>query len=390
MEKRIAEQVLALATSAGADAAEIYLRSATSTTVEVKEQKVEAFESSKDGGAGLRVQIGERMGFAFTTSFADNDLRSLARAAAANARNTEPDRFNGIATEPAGVLAQPVIFDPEVATLSEEEKIRQVMALEREAFAVDQRVKRIRKASGSFSLAETLIMNSKGAEASYRGTACSASIEVVAEEHNEAQAGWEHDVRRFYRKLDFGLVGRRAAKKALDLLGARHIESVKAPVILDAGVAEEFLSIMAGGFSAENVQKRKSLFIGKMGQMVASPLITIVDNGLLDEGLGTAPVDDELTPMRKKTVIDQGRLALFLYNTYAARKDGVESTGNGMRGGFKGVPGVGVTNLSIQPGTLSPEDLISQTSRGLFVNEIMGAHTANPVSGDFSVGATGF
>ena len=127
-----------------------------------------------------------------------------------------------------------------------------------------------------------------------------------------------------------------------------------------------------------------------MGQMVASPLITIVDNGLLDEGLGTAPVDDELTPMRKKTVIDQGRLALFLYNTYAARKDGVESTGNGMRGGFKGVPGVGVTNLSIQPGTLSPEDLISQTSRGLFVNEIMGAHTANPVSGDFSVGATGF
>jgi PmbA protein len=262
--------------------------------------------------------------------------------------------------------------------------------MEREAFAVDRRVKRIRKASANFSTSETLIMNSHGAEASYRGTAVSASIEVVAEDKGESQAGWEYDARRFYRTIDIEAVGRKAARKALDLLGARHIDSAKAPVILEASVAEEFLSIMAGGFFAENVQKKKSLFTGKLDTVVASPLITICDDGLLEGGMGTAPTDDELVPARNKQVIAEGKLLLFLHNGYTARKDGVESTGNGIRGGFKGTPMVGVTNLYIRPGATSPDALIHETSRGLYVTEIMGAHTANPISGDYSVGATGF
>ena len=123
-------------------------------------------------------------------------------------------------------------------------------------------------------------------------------------------------------------------------------------MILDAEVAEDFLSIMAGGFSAESVQKKRSLFIGQTGHRSdGSPLITVYDDGLLEEGLGSAPSDDETVPMKKKTVIDKGRLALFLYNTYTANKDKTVSTGNGMRGGFKGIPGVGVTNLYIEPGT---------------------------------------
>jgi PmbA protein len=197
-------------------------------------------------------------------------------------------------------------------------------------------------------------------------------------------------VSRFYRRLLIEEVGRKAAQRALDLLGARHIDSMKAPVILEAPVAQEFLSLMASGFSAESVQKKRSLFIGKLGQEIVSPGITVLDDGLLDGALGTAQSDDEAVPMNKKTVIDQGRLALFLYNTYTANKDKTVSTGNGMRGGFKGIPGVGVTNLYIEPGTTSLADLISSIDRGLFVTEVMGMHTANPISGDFSVGATGF
>ena len=92
---------------------------------------------------------------------------------------------------------------------------------------------------------------------------------------------------------------------------------------------------MASGFSAENVQKKRSLFIGKFGATVASPVITVLDDGLLDQGLGTAPSDDETVPVKKKMLIEKGRLAMFLYNTYTANKDKTESTGNGMRGGFK-------------------------------------------------------
>jgi PmbA protein len=192
------------------------------------------------------------------------------------------------------------------------------------------------------------------------------------------------------RDLDSGSVGRRAAGKALALLGARRIDSVRAPVILDAAVAQDFLDMIRSGFSAENAQKGKSLFAGKRDSMVASPLLSVHDNGLLEHGLGTAPSDDEGSPLRMKTVIDQGRFVQFLHNSYTARKEGTQSTGNGMRGGFKATPGVGVTNLYIQPGTMGPAALIESTQRGLFVNEIMGAHMANPISGDFSVGASGY
>ncbi len=390
MNDRTAQQIMDIASLRKADATEVYLRASSATSIEVKEQKVDAFERARDVGAGIRLLMGQRAGFAYSTDLSEIGLRKLVDAAIDNAGSAEPDPFAVIPDRPAAPYASVALYDPAIASVSQQEKIDRVMAMEREALAVDPRVKRIRKASATFGEAETVIVNSRGASVSYYGTAVSASIEVVAEEKGEAQAGWEHDVKRFYGKIDIEGVGRRAARKALDLLGACPLESVKAPVILEASVAEEFLSLLAGGFSAENVQKKKSLFIGKLETAVASPLVTIMDNGLLDEGLGTAPCDDELVPTRTKKVVDQGRLALFLYNAYTAMKDRTASTGNGMRGGFKGVPGVGITNLYIEPGSISPEELLFSTSRGLFVTEIMGSHTANPVSGDFSVGATGF
>ena len=390
MDKHIAEKILSLAKDLKADAAEAFIRSSSSTSIEVKEQKVDAFDRAKDIGAGLRVLVGGRMGFAFTTDLSDYALATLARSAITNAQNIDPDPFHSIPEKPAADYQTITMYDPELVALTEKEKIDRVMAMEREAFGVDQRIKRIRKASAGFSESETLIMNSHGAEVSYRGTAAVSSIEVVAEDKGESQAGSDFDVKRYYRKLEIEEVGRRAARKALDLLGARHLASVKAAVVLDAEVAGDFLSIMASGFSAEGVQKKRSIFINKLGKEVAASLITVYDDGLLAEGLGSAPSDDETVPMKKKTVIDKGRLAMFLYNTYTANKDKTVSTGNGMRGGFKGMPGVGVTNLYIEPGTNSLEELISSTGSGLYVTEVMGAHTANHISGDFSVGATGF
>ncbi len=390
MDKKTAEKILSFAKLHKAEAAEVFLRSYLSTTVEIKDQQVDAFERARDIGAGLRVIVQGRQGFAFTTDLSDNALATLARAAVTNAQNTIPDPYYSFPAKTVVPYHPVAIYDPDIISLTEMEKIDRVKAMEREAFAVDKRIKRIRKASASFSGAETLIMNSLGTEMSYESTACSSSIEVVAEEEGESQAGSEFDVNRFYRKLEIEEVGRRAAQKAIDLLGAKHIESVKAPVVLEATVAQDFLSLMASGFSAESVQKKRSLFIGKLGSNVASNAITVIDDGLREGGLGTAPCDDETVPMQRKTVIDKGRLALYLYNTYTANKDKTVSTGNGMRGGFKGLPGVGLTNLYIEPGKESLAALIASIDKGLYVTEVMGMHTANAISGDFSVGATGF
>ncbi|HEX9020280.1 MAG TPA: DNA gyrase modulator, partial [Nitrospirota bacterium] len=251
MDRHAAENILSLSQDRKADSAEVFIRSSSSTSIEIKEQKVDAFERAKDVGAGLRVLAGGRLGFAFTTDLSSQSLKALAQAAITNARNTEPDPFQSIPVKPAIPYQSVNIYDPELVALTEKEKIGRVMAMEREAFAVDQRIKRIRKASARFSESETLIMNTHGAEVFFRGTAASSSIEVVAEERGESQAGSEFDVKRFYRSLMIEEVGRRAAQRALDLLGAKHIESVKAPVVLEATVAQEFLGIMASGFSAE-------------------------------------------------------------------------------------------------------------------------------------------
>jgi PmbA protein len=390
MDRQIAEKILTFAKRLDTDGAEVFLRSSRATSVEVKNQKVDAFEQARDIGAGLRVIAKGRQGFAFTTDLSEGALSALAQSAVANADNAGADPFISLPQKTAVPHAPVRIFDPEIVQLNEQEKIERVMAMEREAFSLDSRIRRIRKAEAGFSESETLILNSYGAESWYRSTSCSSSIEVVAEERGESQAGSEFDVNRFYRKLAIEEVGRRAAQRALDLLGARRIDSVKAPVVLESTVAQEFLSVIAGGFSAENVQKKKSLFLGKLDSMVASPIITVYDDGLLDGGIGTAPSDDESVPTRKKIMIEKGRLTGYLYNTYTARKDNTQSTGNGMRGGFKGVPGVGITNLYIEPGMVSLADLIAATPQGLYVTDVMGMHTANPISGDFSVGATGF
>ena len=218
-----AEKILSLASSLHADAAEVYLRSYTATSIEVKEQKVDAFDRAQDIGAGLRVLVNGHLGFAFTTDLSDNALSALAGAAVANARASEPDPFHSIPEKPSSPYPSVAIADPEIPLLSEKEKIDRVMAMEREAFAVDPRIKRIRKASASFSSSETLIMNTHGAQVAYRGTAASSSIEVVAEDRGESQAGSDFDVNRFYRKLGIEEVGRRAAHRALDLLGAKTI-----------------------------------------------------------------------------------------------------------------------------------------------------------------------
>ncbi len=390
MEKKNAEKVLSFARDCNVDAADVYLRSYSATSLEIKEQKIDAFDRARGIGIGLRVLLGQRLGFAFTTDFSTGALRTLAQTAAMNAQNTEPDPYLCLPGKPDSPYREVAVFDPDIVALTEKEKIDRVMAMEREAFAVDARIKRVRKASAGFSDAETLIMNTQGAEIFFRSTSCSSSIEVVAEDKRESQAGFEFDMNRFYQKLELEAVGRRAAQKALDLLGAKHIDSTAAPVVLESSVAQEFLGLMAGGFSAESVQKKRSLFEGKLGGEVASSLISVHDDGLLEQGLGTAPCDDELVPVKDKVLIDKGRLVMFLHNCYTANKAETLSTGNGMRGGFKSIPGVGITNLYVEPGKTSLDELIQSVDKGLLVTEVMGMHTANAISGDFSVGATGF
>ncbi len=383
------EEVLSGALQRGADQAEVFMRSSRSLSVEVKNQEVDSIKSSLSFGYSLRVIKGGRLGFSYSTNRDDKDS-VIARAVEASAY-ADKDPYLDL-PGPAG--AAPVeIFDEAVRKLPEEDAIARVMLLEKSVYEGDKRIKKIRKASGSFTVSATAILNSKSVRADIASTSCSAQITAVAEDDGESQMGWDFDSSRFLGDISFEQVGRNAALRASRLLGARKIEGRRADVILDNSVTVDFLGIFASSLSSEAVQKGKSLLAGKIGRKVISEKINLVDSGLLRGRLGSSPVDGEGVPVKEKTAISKGVLRTYLYNTYTAAKDGTVSTGNAVRGGFSSLLGVGITNLFIEAASKDDifplEKLFRNAESGLYVVDVMGMHTANPISGEFSVGVTG-
>jgi PmbA protein len=387
IEREFAAGLLEAALRKGADSAEVYLKLSKGLSVDAKGQEVESVESSVDFGYALRVIKDQKLGFSFSTVI--DDAKGVVERAIETAQWTGPDEYLNL---PGPLPPRQVeVFDPAIASLGEDAAITHAMAIEKAARDADRRITKVRKSSASFSSGETLIMNSKGVEVRYATTAASAQITVAAEDGSDSQAGWDFDGSRFLEDISFHAVGRTAAERALRLLGARTIDSVKAPVILDNSVAVDFLGIFSRLLSSESVQKGKSLLAGRLGQEVISPVVSITDDGGLPRRLGSRPADDEGVATARKDLIREGVVKGFLYNTVTARKDGVVSTGNAVKGGFAALPSVGPSNLCliVAPEFTLPGGLFQAAERCLYVTEAMGVHTANPVSGEFSIGVSG-
>ncbi len=390
MNTEFAARLVNIAIEKGADEAEVYIKTSKNLSIEVKERKIDALESSMTAGYCVRVIRDKRLGFSYSTD--PHEINNVAERAIEASKYTEPDDYLELPMQ-SNTLPHVEIFDDNIASLSEDDAIRHTLLIEESAFKEDKRIKKIRKASGSFSTGDTYIVNSHGINVHYQATACSAQIMAIAEEGGESQMGWDYEGSRFLKNVSFEQVGRNAARRTVQLLGARKISPVKGFVLLDNSVAGEFLGILSTALYSESVQKKKSMLAGKTGQRVLCDKLNIIDSGLLDGRLGSKPADAEGTATCRKALIEKGVLNGFLYNTYTAKKDGVKSTGNAVRGGFTGMPSVGPTNLYIEPVSKEHkadlETIIKTTDKGLYVIETMGMHTANPISGEFSVGASG-
>jgi PmbA protein len=165
---------------------------------------------------------------------------------------------------------------------------------------------------------------------------------------------------------------------------------MRCPVVLDNYVATEILEVLAPSFLAENVQKGKSLLAGRLGEQLFAPALRIRDDGTLPGGMATTPFDGEGVAHRDTVLVEGGELRGFLYDTFYACRDGKQSTGNATRGGVKSAPHMGVTNFFVERGDSPAGALLAGIGTGVLITDVMGMHTANPVSGDFSVGAAGF
>jgi PmbA protein len=385
---RIAERVLIEARNAGAEQGEVYCVRNKTLEIEVSGREVETMEVSEEEGVGLRVIRDGRMGFAYSSKLTDMSLRDLAHQAVENSKYNEVDQYHNF-PKPQPSNLQWDIYDPEILRASIEGKIRIAKKVEETALQQDKRIKKSEKVAYHDSVYNITIINTNGVNVEYQGAYCGCYGIMVAEENGDVQTGMGLDYKLKFRDLDPEQIGREASKRALQMLGAKSVETQKVPVIFDPTIATDFLGILAPALNADSVQKGKSFLKGKIGQKIASAAITIVDDGTLTGGIAAKPYDGEGVPTSRTILIEDGILKNYLYNSYTAAKDGVQSTGNGIRGSYAGTPEVGTTNFFIQPGKETPENLIADIKSGFYVTEVMGMHTANPVSGDFSVGAAG-
>ena len=387
-DEKLVDLAVKAAGSVGADEAEGFLDRSSSTSVEVSGGKVESVKVREGSGVGVRVMVGDRLGFAHTSDLTEAGIKKTAEDAVANAEPAAPDVHNRL---PEGEHEYPNVerYDSELSGIGLDERIDRAIQIEATALAYDKRITKVRHSTVSDSHYEVLVANSKGLGLSYKGTSCSASLLAVAEAEGEAQMGWDFDHSFCFRDLDVESVGKNAARYAVDLLGARQIDSTTVPVILDSPVASEFLAAVGHALLADQVQKGKSLFAGRVGEAVAGAGVTLIDDGALEWGIAPAPADGEGVPSQKTMAVESGVLKRFLHNTYTAGKDGVESTGNGVRSSYSALPEVGASNFYLVPGTVTRAELIEKCERAYLVTDVMGMHTVDMVSGDFSVGASG-
>jgi PmbA protein len=367
---------------------EAFAEERSTTSVEAHRGEVEGLTFARSRGVGVRLISDGRLGFAHAADPSVDEVRDAVARARENAAVATPDRFNAL---PAAEPIEPLdgLFSEAQATMTTDEKVPIALGMERAATTTDARVRKTEAVRYGDAIGTAAIASTEGVRAEYRGTGCWVAVVTLAEQDGDTQTGFSYRIARRVDDLDHDGVVADAVHRAARMLGATKPATARVPVLLDPVAASSFLGVLSDGLSAEAVQKQRSLFGPLVGEQVASDLLTIVDDGRLLDGPGAAPFDGEGVPTGRTDLLSSGVLNGFLHNTYTARRGTTRSTGNAVRG-YRSSPGVGTTNLFVEPGDRSFEQLLREAEGGVLVQDVTGVHSgANPISGEFSVGATG-
>ncbi|MBK9796291.1 MAG: TldD/PmbA family protein [Holophagaceae bacterium] len=383
------------ALSLGAEGAEAFISLSRSRKAKTQNGRLEDLTVSKRGGLGVRViragARGFRTGLATTTDLTATEFRHLfAQAWELSALGDEDPWLRQ--AEPSGTDDLPSRFHAEVDAITSEQRIAWALELEAQARKASPKVAAVREAAWSDGTGASLLLTQRGVRTPDVYSSCSASIELAVAEGEERQAAWHWDVAR-RPVLDLAAIGAEAALKGERKLNPQRLPAGRYSVVLHPEVAVDLLGIVAGMLDAESVLKQRSLFAGKLGQAIASPLLTLVDDGRLAEGpgrpaLGTEPWDAEGLPTRRNVLLEGGVLKTYLHTLKTAAELGMAPTASAGRG-FGSQPGATTFNLFPLAGQTGTEELYRMAGNGVLITEIMGLHTVDPVSGDLSVGASG-
>jgi PmbA protein len=383
-----ARRAVCAALDAGAGDAEAWCERSTERQIRVYDGEVESLTDATSAGIGVRAFIEGRVGYAHTTDTSDAGLKELAQAAYAAASVADSDPYAGLPDE-AGVTEVSGIASPELAGWDTQRKIELALAIERAARS-HEGVSQVEHTVYSDGEGAVALANSRGFAGFYEATSAWAYCSAFAGEGADLMTGLGIGIGRDPAAIDPQAVGDEAARRALALVGARQPASRQGPIVFDTFVAASFIGFIGGMLSADAVQRGRSLFADMLGEEVATPLLRLADDGTDPDGFATAPFDGEGSPRRRTRLIDDGRLQTFLYDVRTGRRGNHPTTANAERGSYRTPPSVGTSNLIVDPGDATLDELIARAGDGLYVTDVAGLHSGvNPISGTFSVGATG-
>lgn len=388
----LASRVADKARAAGAQIAEVSARSGWELSARIRLGEPELIEEAGHRSIALRVMNDQRVAVTSTTDLSATGLERCVSDALALAELSEPDPFAGPA-DPELITRPPFadldLYDAAVADVRADYAIEQAGKAEAAAMASDARISLSEGATFARTTGTSVLVLSDGFVGTQRGSYVSLVVSPVVEDTGgKRRRGHYWSARRHLAELESAEeVGREAARRTLAKLGPRKLDTTQAPVVFDQDVARSILGTFAGCILGGAVWRKSSYLCDREGSVVASPLVEITDDPLIARAPGSRPFDGEGLAARRNVVVTGGGLKTFLLDSYSARKLGRASTGNASRSG--GSVSATTTNFVLSAGQQSREQLIANTERGLYVTEMMG-FGFNPVTGDFSRGASGF
>jgi PmbA protein len=385
---RLVDRVASLveaARKAGATAADAVAVRGRSTSVSVRLGKVESTDSSESDNVSLRVFVGRRV--ASVAATANADAVTLAERAVAMAKVSPEDPYQGLADEE--LLAKSMrdldLFD--ATQLSADELKAKALEAEEAGLAVAG-VTNSGGSGASFGLGGLVLATSHGFLGQYTGSRFSRSVSVLAGEGTGMERDYEYSSRLHYADLDApATIGRKAGERAVKRLGAVKAKTGPVDVVFDPRVARGIAGHLAGAINGASVARKTSFLRDMMGKQVASAGINVIDEPLRIRGQSSRPFDGEGVEGQKLAMVEKGVLKHWFLSTSAGRELGLRTNGRGARGGSSVSPSS--TNLSIEPGETSPEDMIRALKSGFYVTEVFG-QGVNMVTGEYSRGASGF
>jgi PmbA protein len=384
----VARRAVDAALSAGAEDADAYAERTVEREIRVYDGGVESLTDAASRGVGVRAFVGGRWGHAYGTDLSDGGLRELAAAAHEAAAVADVDEHAGLPDE-AGAADVGDLRSAELAEWSTDRKVELALEVERRARNHPE-VTNVEQVVYADTDGEAALANSRGFAGSFASSAAWAYASAFAGEGEDLMTGLGLGIGRGPEALDARAIGEEAGERAAALAGARQPSSRRCPVVFDAFVAASFLGFIGGMLSADAVQRGRSLFAGREGDEIADPALRLIDDGTVSDGPSTTPFDGEGSPRRRIPLLEDGRLLTFLFDSRTARKAGRSTTGSAVRSSYRTPPSVGTGNLVVEEGERSLEELLRAAGDGLYVTDVVGLHSGvNPVSGTFSVGATG-